>query len=175
MSVAGALVNTSTSTSGAQSQAANQNGTATTTNQYSSGQVANQGAGNSLLQGILQGGQPAPNMGLTQGAWDQANTNFQLTQAHQMANQFGQGSATIPIAQQQMNADLAARSSQMAWQNLQGVFNDVANIAYSPTGASTTNNQNQNSTGNQAATSDSSTTDIGSLLTGIFSSLGGGF
>ncbi len=164
-------------------QSGQQTTTANNANTYAPGAQAVQGSASSLLQQILAGGSPPENFGLTQGAYDQYNRNFNQTVAHQLAAQFGAGSATIPMAQMQGLQDLAVESSQQAWNNLHGIFDDVEKIALNPTGSSSSTTQSNAQAGtsqtDQTGTGQggyaSQNTSIGDILAGIFSGLGGGF
>lgn len=152
------------------------------TNTYAPGAAANQQAASDALQGVLTGsGGPTENMGLGQAAYDTWNRNFNQTVAHQLAAQGGAGSPMIPLAQMQGLNDLAVADSQMQWQNMHGIFDDVAKVAYNPTGAvnqgaqqqAGTNTQQQS--GNSNGNYNSVNADIGGVLTGLFTGLGGTF
>lgn len=162
-----------------------QDQSSTTQNLYSPGAEELQGGANSLLQNLLTGGSGAmpSGMGITDAAYESAFRHFNQGAAHQLANQGGAGSPTLMYAQQQLAQDLAVQDSQMQWDNLFGVFDEIAKIAYEPTGSTTTGQSSVSQQGSEAGSYenmqegsyDSNSIDIGSILTGLFTGLGSGF
>lgn len=154
-----------------------QNYGSTTSNTYSPGAAATQQGGNDLLQALLTGGaggQP-PNMGITPEAYSRASDYFNENIATKMATQFGAGSPAIPAAEMRMLRDLSVEDSQMSWDNTFQLLDQISKIGYEPTGASTSGYDNRSQNSAEAGNYDSKNIDIGGILTGLFSGLGGGF
>lgn len=144
-------------------------------NTYAPGAAGLQGGGANALQQILAGGSPSPNYGLTQGAYDQAQRQFNSTIAPQLATQYGAGSPTIGNALIQQNEDLAAQSSQMAWGNMQGTMADVEKFAFTPTGNQTEAQQAQSQAQSQTGAEQGAYQGNSLSITDLLSGLGGLF
>jgi len=142
--------------SGSGSMAQTQTGTGNTditqqqnnANVYNAGSLGLQNQGAQALAQILAGGD-LQGFGMNGQAFDALNSAFERNVAPQLAAQYGSGSTAIGSQEALMNEQLAAQLSQQQWANFNNVFDDVSNFAFTPTGQTATNNQQQQTAENQ--------------------------
>lgn len=154
---------------GQSNQATDQNQLNSNTYDPASLALRNQGAGS--LAEIMATGQLPGNFGISKQAFDALNSAFERNIAPGMAAQFGAGSPAIASQEALMNEQLAATLGQQQWQNYQGIFNDVSNFAFTPTGQQSTMGQTRtedtNSDTSNTANWQSNNTAEGSLLSSL--------
>jgi hypothetical protein len=135
-----------------QGQQGTQAGTQNTQNQYTGAQQAAQNQANQMLSTVMQTGQLPPGWGLNQAAIQAATDNFKNNIEPTLAAQYGAGSPQIGSQFALMNEQLIGNLSQQEFQNFQGIFGDVANIAYRPIGTASQSTGTQSSSGTASGT-----------------------
>lgn len=171
-----------------QSGSQSQNGTQQQASnfQYNQGQQALQGQLGAIGSQLLSGN-VSQSFGMPQSVADWAMYQFEKNQAPRLAHQFGGGTNLIGANRNELIANLAARSAEMAVPNALNAFNSVAGYATRPMGeySSGSNsmlgtsqnrlNSSMNGTTNQSIFGTSTTTDLGGIANQVGYGYGAGY
>lgn len=171
-----------------QSGSQSQNGTQSQVSnlQFNQGQQALQGQLGQLGSQLL-GGKVSQSFGMPQSVADWAMYQFEKTQVPRLAHQFGGGTNLIGANRNELIANLAARSGEMAQGNALNAFNAAAGYAMRPIGDTshgtssmlgTSQNamaSSMNGNTNQNINSSSTTTDYGGIANQVGYGYGAGY